>query len=247
MLPSAPFDVAKSLFAGMIIVQLKAGETTHVFESKLLKHKIDQEKKKIQRPDRKGVLRTVRTIVTKQDESLSLECDEAKRLPAIFSGALAGNVGGVTATVWMPDPADDTGKVALKSEDNFKCSVIRDGDLDFGNSELSKCNLVIESEADHLIVFTPDAIVGNPPVITRQPADTNNVEAGVGAIYIDIEATGDITNYTWRRNGLPVASGPAKTSYMLGQPTAAASGDYDCVVSGPYGEVTSTVCVVTVA
>jgi hypothetical protein len=155
-LPSAPFDPAKSIFAGLSIVVIKIGATEHVFESKMLKHKLDQELKHIERPDAKGILRRVRTVIVKQFESWQFEIDEAKRVIDLFDGALAGRVD-AKCTIWTPDPDDATGKVALKSEEEFDVSFTREGDLDFGNSEFTKVTINIDSNEQHAIEFEVDA------------------------------------------------------------------------------------------
>jgi hypothetical protein len=155
-LPTAPFDPAESIFAGLSIIQIKIGATTHVFESKMLKHKLDQEVKHIERPDSKGILRRVRTVITKQFESWQFELDEAKRVLVLFDDALAGRVD-AECTLWIPDPDDEAGKVALKSQELFACSILRDGDLDFGNSEFTKATITIESNEQAAVTFEPDA------------------------------------------------------------------------------------------
>lgn len=157
-LPTSPFDTAKSIFAGLCVLQVKIGLTTLTFESKMLKHKLDQELKHIERPDSAGVLRRARTVITKQFESWQFEVDEAKRVVSFFSGALAGRVD-ATITIWTPDPDDAAGKVALKSEVDFACSITRDGDLDFGNSEFTKATINVDSNETHAIIFVVDGDV----------------------------------------------------------------------------------------
>jgi hypothetical protein len=156
-LPSAPFDTAKSIFAGLAIIELTpTGGTKVVFESRLLTSKLEQEIKDISRPDSKGVLRKVRTVLTKQQESFTFEIDEAKRLLDIFANSLAGRVTGV-CTLWLPDPDDLTGKIALKSEVGFACTITRDGDMPFGNSEFAKATINLESNKQGPITWTADA------------------------------------------------------------------------------------------
>jgi hypothetical protein len=116
----------------------------------------EQETKYLDRPDAKGRLRHVRAVETKANEKWSFTFDSVKTLPAIFGGALRGRKTG-TATLWIPDPDDATGKVALKSEDDFACVVTRDGILTFGNSDFSKAKIKIESLKNGDIQWTRDA------------------------------------------------------------------------------------------
>jgi hypothetical protein len=126
-----------------------------VFESRLLDSKADQENKDITRPDSSGILRKVRSVTTKREESFMFEMDEAKRLLGIFSGSLSGLVT-ATCTLWLPDPADSTGNVSLKSETDFACTVYRDGDLKFGDGDFTKANIMIESNKAGSITWTAD-------------------------------------------------------------------------------------------
>jgi len=155
-IPTSPFDPAKSIFAGLCVVQIKIGATTYVFESKMLKHTLEQEIKHIEHPDAAGVLRRVRSVITKQFESWKFEMDEAKRVLDLFGNALAGRAV-AEATLWIPDPDDASGLIALKSEVLFACFVTRDGDMDFGNSEFTKATITIESNKAGAVTFTPDA------------------------------------------------------------------------------------------
>lgn len=232
-LPSAPFDAAKSIFAGLSVIQLKllpqlsgvtaatdtltkvahglqvgqlvqfvsgtgftglvagtnyfvvaapsadtfklaatkagaaiaVGTSTDgvfapvaVFEVEQLDDDPEQEEKELQRPDAAGVLRTVRTVQTKSVEKFTFGLSEVKRLLEIFGGALSGRVNG-TATIWIPDPDDASGKVSLKSEDDFACVITRDGKLTFGNSDFSKASIRLKSLKTGPIAWTADATV----------------------------------------------------------------------------------------
>jgi hypothetical protein len=126
-----------------------------IFESRLLNSKPTQEVKKLQRPDAAGVLRTVRQVRTSSEESFTYEMDEGKRLLEIFSGALSGFVT-ATCTLWLPDPADSTGNVALKSETDFTCTVTGDGDTKFGDSDFTKPSIMITSTKAGAITWTAD-------------------------------------------------------------------------------------------
>jgi hypothetical protein len=156
MLPTSPFDAAKSIFAGLSVIQLKIGQTPLVFEAPQLDDDPEQETKSLPRPDAKGVLRNARTVETKANEKWTFGLDEVKRLLDIFNGALRGRVD-CTATLWIPDPDDESGKIALKSEEDFPCTVTRDGKLTFGNSDFSKATIKIESRKSGNVTWTADA------------------------------------------------------------------------------------------
>ena len=130
-------------------------QPVHIFEAQLLTSKNDQEEKSIMAPDASGILRKARTVLTKQAEDFPLEILEVKRLLDIFDGALAGRKVG-TCTIWIPDPDDATGTVALKSETDFACTVTRDGDVPFGQSDASKATINIESNKAGLVTWTAD-------------------------------------------------------------------------------------------
>ena len=157
MLPTSPFDAAKSIFAGLSVIKFTPTNGQEiVFESRLLNSKNDQEIKDISRPDTAGVLRKVRTVLSKAQESFIFEMDEAKRLLDLFGGALAGRVTGV-CTLYLPDPDDESGKVALKSEEDFPCVITRDGDVKFGDADFTKASITIESTKAGAIAWTADA------------------------------------------------------------------------------------------
>jgi hypothetical protein len=129
---------------------------THIFESRLLESKLDQEEKAIEMPDSSGILRKVRTMLSKQQENFTFESPQPKRLLKIFSSALGGRVAG-TCTLWIPDPDDASGYVSLKSEADFAATVTRDGNIKFGDSDFSKVTLNIESNKQGAITWTADA------------------------------------------------------------------------------------------
>ena len=130
---------------------------TEIFGSKLLTSKLTQEEKAYERPDAGGVIREARTVLTKQTESFTFEIDEVKRLPLIFNGGLAGRVTG-DAVLYCPDPDDETGSVAMKSEE-FACTITRDGDLPIGNSEFSKATFNLKSNKLGIIEWETDVAV----------------------------------------------------------------------------------------
>jgi hypothetical protein len=132
-------------------------QPVQVFESRKLDSKLQQENKEILRPDASGILRKVRIVTTKREESFMFEMDEAKRLLDIFGGALSGLVN-ATCTLWMPDPSDTSSNVALKSETDFACMVYRDGDVKFGDGDFTKPNISIESLKSGSLAWTADGV-----------------------------------------------------------------------------------------
>lgn len=128
-----------------------------IFGSKLLTSKLDQTIVDLKRPDADGVLRKARSVMTEQNESFTFEVDEVKRILSVFEGSLAGRIT-AEATLYCPDPDDDSGFVSLKSEAGFACTVTRDGDLSIGNSEFSKATFNLESnKTTGAITWTADA------------------------------------------------------------------------------------------
>lgn len=234
MLPVAPFDAAKSIFAGLSVIQLKlapvisgvaaeadtdvitkAGHTlvngqilqfvsgtgftglvagtnyfvrdanqgagtfklaatktgaaiditldgtvgifqpVHVFEVAKLEDDPSQSVKELKRPDAQGRLRSVRTVETEVMEKFTFDLQELKRVLELFDGKMRGRKEG-TCTLWIPDPDDATGKVALKSQDDFAVVVSRDGKITYGNSEFSQTVIKIESQEAADISWTAD-------------------------------------------------------------------------------------------
>lgn len=159
-LPTSPFDTTKSIYAGLSIISLKipAGGSAVIFEARKLEQPIDQTEKSIEMPDSAGVLRKVRTVLTNHQESFSFELVEPKRLLSIFSNSLSGRKTG-TCTLYIPDPNDASGKVALTSETDFACTVTRDGAITFGDADFTKATIKIESNKQGAITWTADANV----------------------------------------------------------------------------------------
>jgi hypothetical protein len=130
-------------------------QPVHVFESILLTSKMDQQLGNIMAPDSSGILRKAREWVKSQAENFPFDLLEVKRLTDIFDGSLAGRKTG-TASLWIPDPDDVTGVIALKSETDFACTVTREGDLPLGNSEASKTSINISSNKAGAVTWTED-------------------------------------------------------------------------------------------
>lgn len=127
-----------------------------IFEAKKLDSEAANEEKPLERPDSTGKLRIVRRIISKQEESFTFEIDEPKRLLKLFSGALSDLITG-TATLWIPDPQDAAGKVALKSEKDFACAITREAALSFGGQEYTSASIKLSSNKQGAITWTADA------------------------------------------------------------------------------------------
>ncbi len=133
-------------------------EPVEIFGSKILTSKADQEEKSYEYPDAQGISREVRTVLSKQMESFTFNSGEVKRISRIFGGGLAGRVTG-KATLYCPDPDDASGTVSMKSENDFPCTITRDGDVQIGNSEFSEVTLNLKSNKLGTLIFTSDAVV----------------------------------------------------------------------------------------
>lgn len=127
-----------------------------VFEATQLDDDPEQEMKYLARAGMDGVVRNVRAVRTKANDKFTFGLEEVKRLLPIFGGALHGYRKG-TATLWVPDVDDASGKCALKSPVDFDCAVSRDGKMTHGNSDFSKTSIKIESLEGAPLIWTPDA------------------------------------------------------------------------------------------
>lgn len=151
---------------GTVIVPTLAGsddgldgvfQPLHIYEAAKLEDDPESEMKYLDRPDARGRLRHARGVETKAFEKWMFDLDEVKRVLEIFSGKMRGRKNG-TCTLWIPDPDDATGKVALKSEADFPVIVSRDGKITHGDSNFSKAVIKIESSADDDVSWTKDAV-----------------------------------------------------------------------------------------
>lgn len=133
-------------------------QPVHVFEVASLTGKGTLEEKELMRPDSKGVMWPARTWVGKAGEEDSCEIDDVKRLLLLFNGAMRGRLSG-TATKWIPDVDDVTGKCALVSESDWPCTLTTDGDQKFGGGEATKAGLKFKSNKIGYITYTADATV----------------------------------------------------------------------------------------
>ena len=86
------------------------------------------------------------------------------------------------------------------------------------------------------------------PQIDRDPVGAGLEEGERLLLFVQSPTFGPNTVYTWRRNGVAVASGPFPdyTHYVVEATTLADAGTYDVVISNTCGTVTSAPAVVTI-
>ena len=86
---------------------------------------------------------------------------------------------------------------------------------------------------------------GFPPTITGHPVGGSiNVGDTLGVV---VSASGTVPlSYQWRKSGVPIG-GATGSSYSFTTTTPFNSGSYDCVVSNPFGSVTSSAAYITVS
>jgi hypothetical protein len=132
-------------------------DTCIIFEALRVSGTPDQQTYQFRRPDSGGVSRRVRSILTQQDETFTFQFDQAKRLPAIFSGLIGRKSG--TATIWFRDPDDATGYAALVSETDFSATLLTEGSVEFGGGTGTLPSFRLESNKQGVITFTKDASV----------------------------------------------------------------------------------------
>ncbi len=105
-------------------------------------------------------------------------------------------------------------------------------------------DVVITGTCGTLASATATLTVNTPPVITVQPVAQNPCE-GTTAVF-SVTATGTGLSYQWRRNGLNI-SGANNSTLMLTGITPLNAGNYDVIINGTCGSVTSNVAALTVA
>src|SRR5712664_1564438 len=86
-------------------------------------------------------------------------------------------------------------------------------------------------------------VLTSPPIITAQPKAATRWSGFAFSFSVSAFGSSPIT-YQWQRNGAAI-SGATTTSYSA---TAALgnAGNYSCVLSNPYGVVTSSIVALTV-
>ena len=82
-------------------------------------------------------------------------------------------------------------------------------------------------------------LVGEPPVITSQPSNTEVTEGEPASFSITSSGTAPL-QYQWKKNGADVA-GATTNTYNIGSVTLGENGDvYSCVVSNSFGIIISS-------
>jgi len=85
--------------------------------------------------------------------------------------------------------------------------------------------------------------VNSAPAITTQPADETACLGG--NVTFSVAATGTGLSYQWRMNGSDIA-GATSASYTINGAVAGDAGNYDVVITGTCGTVTSNIAALTV-
>jgi hypothetical protein len=85
--------------------------------------------------------------------------------------------------------------------------------------------------------------VGDPPVITQQPASANGIVGGT--VNLAVGATGPNLTYQWLKNGQPI-SGATSSRLILSDLQMNDAGNYAVVLQNPAGRVQSRTAVVSV-
>ncbi|HZR18272.1 MAG TPA: immunoglobulin domain-containing protein [Verrucomicrobiae bacterium] len=111
-------------------------------------------------------------------------------------------------------------------------------------SQAGAYNVVITNSAGAITSSVATLTVGIPPGITNPPTSLVIIQ-GQNASF-NVAASGDAPlGYQWRFASTPVA-GATASSYTVFGTSSANAGNYDVVVSNPYGAVTSSVAQLTV-
>lgn len=127
-----------------------------VFESNTLKEGGSETYEDFKRYGTDGVMRSKRKIASESACEITWEVDEAKRLLDVFSGRMRGLALASKVTVWVRDPDDASGKIALQSS-SFAANITRDGDIVLDKKVVA--TLKAESTEDTPFTFTADATI----------------------------------------------------------------------------------------
>ncbi|MGH9841533.1 MAG: immunoglobulin domain-containing protein, partial [Blastocatellia bacterium] len=104
-------------------------------------------------------------------------------------------------------------------------------------------DVVITSSCGALTSQAATLAVNPATAITTQPA---NQSASAGqSVTFSVTASGASLTYQWRKNGSAI-SGATASNYTIASVTAADAGNYDVVVTGACGSVTSSVAALTI-
>ncbi|MFA5265607.1 MAG: hypothetical protein WC378_17445 [Opitutaceae bacterium] len=130
----------------------------HIFGTKLVTPKAEQETTELQEPGDDGISHTVDSRVKSVKETYEFEVPETKRILEIFDKKLAGILDAY-ATLIVPDPqADEDGTVALASEE-FHCKVTKSGDQKWGDGEFDKATLVLTNLESSMVEWDADVTI----------------------------------------------------------------------------------------
>lgn len=111
----------------------------------------------VEMPDDQGINRPVFRQPTAQPEGYTFVMVEALRLLEIFGGGLTGFFD-ANVRLTMPDPADASGTVRLRSE-RFPAQITRGGNVAFGGQQFSQPTIRIDSLKEGVIEFERDVTV----------------------------------------------------------------------------------------
>ena len=141
-----------------ITVESSAGvfAPVEVFESNNVKQGGNESYEEFKRYGDDGRPRTKRKIVSESVDKITWEVDEAKRLLSVFNGRMNGLAVAKGVTLWVRDPNDATGTVALRSS-TFAANITRQGEINLEKKVV--VTLEAESTEDAPITFTKDVSV----------------------------------------------------------------------------------------
>ncbi len=111
-----------------------------------------------------------------------------------------------------------------------------------GQPDVAKYDVVVTNACGTATSNAAQLSIVPPPAITTQPVSQTRFEGG--SVTFTVAATGGLT-FQWRRNGVNIA-GATSSSFTIAAVTTADAGNYDVVVTGGCGTVTSAVAILTV-
>jgi uncharacterized repeat protein (TIGR01451 family) len=126
--------------------------------------------------------------------------------------------------------------------------------IEANTNVLTLANLQLNQAGQYTVIVTNAAgsitsavaivTVGTPPAIQQQPSSLTLVQGQTGSF--NLSAAGDAPlSYQWRFNGTALP-GATMTNYSLANVSSGNAGNYDAVVTDPYGSITSSVAQLTI-
>lgn len=157
-IPTTAFDPTKTIIPKKTyLVLTPSGGTAVTLPGKVANYEQSIETTSREVPDADGFLVPDRIAKKKRTQSVKFEVEDVKSIGPAFKGTtIEGGLQEGTAELFIVDPDDATGKVALHSN-VFKASWQLDGGYNFQHAEVAKATLKIE--AMEKMVLTPDATV----------------------------------------------------------------------------------------